>query len=120
MVPTLLGATKLLKLLDSVGYPRERQRIVLNRYAGHSGCLRATDVARRLERDVEFIVPFHRGLIAAANLGRPYLGRTWSFSRCKTRLAEIVDDIHDLALHPLRNGKTPPSKAETPSARLTS
>jgi pilus assembly protein CpaE len=106
VVPTLLGATKLLGLLDSIGFPRERQRIVINRYATHSGCLRPTDVALRLDRDVDHIVPYNRGLIAAANLGRPYLSRTWRFSRCGQRLTEIVDDVAELsAFHPELNGK---------------
>jgi pilus assembly protein CpaE len=117
VVPTLLGATKLLRLLESVGFPRERQRIILNRYAGHSGCLRAIDVARRLDRDVDHVIPYHRGLIAAANLGRPYLGRTWRFSKARTRMAELVDDILDLsALHPERNGKGTPAILEAPAA----
>jgi pilus assembly protein CpaE len=106
VVPTLLGATKLLSLLDSVGFPRDRQRIVINRYATHSGCLRPTDVALRLNRDVDHIVPYNRGLIAAANLGRPYLSRTWRFSRCGQRLTEIVDDVAELSpVHPELNGK---------------
>ena len=31
VVPTLQGAVKFVKLLDGLGLPRERQRIVLNR-----------------------------------------------------------------------------------------
>src|SRR5580692_8972665 len=74
VVPTLLGISKLLGLLDAVGFPRDRQRIVINRYVRHSGCLKPADVALRLGRDVDHVVPYSRGLIAAANLGRPYGG----------------------------------------------
>jgi pilus assembly protein CpaE len=105
VVPTLLGATKLLSLLDSIGFQRERQRVVINRYATHSGCLRPADVALRLNRDIDHVVPYNRGLIAAANLGRPYLSRTWRFSRCGQRLTEIVDDMAELSpVHPELNG----------------
>ena len=108
VVPTLLGVTKLLSLLDSVGYPRERQRVVINRYANHSGCLRPTDVALRLNRDIDHIVPYNRGLIAAANLGRPYLSRTWRFSQCGQRLTEIVDNVAELVeAQPGLNGHAP-------------
>src|ERR1043166_2361056 len=39
MVPTVLGGVKLCQLLDSLAIPRDKQRIVLNRYARFSGSL---------------------------------------------------------------------------------
>jgi pilus assembly protein CpaE len=104
VVPTLLGIAKLLTLLDAVGFPRNRQRIVINRYVRHSGCLKPSDVALRLGRDVDHVVPYSRGLIAAANLGRPYVGRGWALSRCATRLNEIVDEVLSIT-SPELNGK---------------
>jgi pilus assembly protein CpaE len=104
VVPTLLGVAKLLALLDAVGFPRDRQRIVINRYVRHSGCLRPADVALRLERDVDHVVPYSRGLIAAANLGRPYVGSRWGFSRCGSRLKEIVEGVVSIA-SPELNGQ---------------
>ncbi len=115
VVPTLLGVAKLLGLLDAVGFPRERQRVVINRYTSHSGCLRPTDVALRLNRDIDHVVPYNRGLIAAANLGRPLLGQTWRFSRCGQRLAAIVDDVLEhTTVHPELNGKGPRTVAAGP------
>jgi pilus assembly protein CpaE len=106
VVPTLLGVAKLLSLLDAVGFPRARQRIVINRYLSHSGCLKASDVALRLGRDVDHVIPYNRGLIVAANLGRPFVGRRWGFSRCARRLSEMIDDISELSTtHPELNGK---------------
>jgi pilus assembly protein CpaE len=104
VVPTLLGIAKLLTLLDAVGFPRNRQRIIINRYVRHSGCLKPSDVALRLGRDVDHVVPYSRGLIAAANLGRPYVGRGWALSRCATRLNEIVDEVLSIT-SPELNGK---------------
>ncbi len=104
VVPTLLGIAKLLTLLDAVGFPRNRQRIVINRYVRHSGCLKPSDVALRLGRDVDHVVPYSRGLIAAANLGRPYVGRGWALSRCASRLNEIVDEVLSIT-SPELNGK---------------
>jgi pilus assembly protein CpaE len=96
VVPTLLGATKLLKLLDAVNFPRERQDIVLNRFALHSGNLKLADVALRLDRDIDHVVSYDRGLIAAANLGRPFLARAGRFSRPRKQLLEIVRDLGQL------------------------
>jgi len=104
VVPTLLGVTKLLALLDAVGFPRDRQRIVINRFVRHSGCLKPADVALRLQRDVDHVVPYSRGLIAAANLGRPYVGTRWGFSGCASRLKEIVEGVVSIA-SPELNGK---------------
>jgi len=112
VVPTLLGIVKLFGLLDAVGFPRSRQRIVINRYVRHSGCLKPSDVALRLGRDVDHVVPYSRGLIAAANLGRPYVGRGWGFTRCATRLNEIVDDVLSIALPELNGHAAQSGKAE--------
>jgi pilus assembly protein CpaE len=120
VVPTLLGATKLLGLLDRIGFPRERQRVVINRYARHSGCLKPMDVALKLDRDVDHVVPYNRGLIAAANLGRPFSMWASRFSRAGQRLIAIVDEVTELS--PSRfeaNGKSnnrpAPEEAERPA-----
>jgi pilus assembly protein CpaE len=96
VVPTLLGATKLLKVLEAVDFPRQRQRIVLNRFGTHSGNLKLPDVALRLDRDIDHVVPYQRSVITAANLGRPFLARASRFSRCRRRMAELVQEIFDL------------------------
>lgn len=107
VVPTLLGATKLLGLLEKIGFPRERQRVVINRYARHSGCLKPIDVALKLDRDVDHVVPYNRGLIAAANLGRPFSMWASRFSTAGRRLAAVVDEVTELSNgHPELNGKS--------------
>jgi pilus assembly protein CpaE len=113
VVPTLLGITKLLGVLDAVGFPRDRQRIVINRFVRHSGCLKPSDVALRLGRDVDHVVPYSRGLIAAANLGRPYLGRRWGYSRCASRLNEIVESVLAIASPQLNGQATRKATIET-------
>jgi pilus assembly protein CpaE len=60
VVPTVLGAVKLLRLLDDLGFPRERQRVVLNRHATIPGGLSPGDVADRLGRKVDFVVPYQK------------------------------------------------------------
>jgi pilus assembly protein CpaE len=94
MVPTVLGGVKLCQLLDSLGIPRDRQRVVLNRYARFAGNLRPADVAERLGRDIDYVVPFAKKQLAATNLGRPLIlqvGR-W-FSSFGKVMHQMVDDI---------------------------
>jgi pilus assembly protein CpaE len=72
VVPTLLGAAKLIELLAGLGFPIERQKLVLNRYASVSGGLKPLDVANRLNRPVDFVLPYDKRVVVAANTGRPY------------------------------------------------
>lgn len=94
MVPTVLGGVKLCQLLDSLGISRDKQRVVLNRYARFAGNLHPTDVAQRLGREVDYIVPFAKKQLAATNLGRPlilHVGR-W-FSSFGRVMHQMVDDV---------------------------
>ncbi len=84
VVPTVLGAVKLIEVLDNLGFPKQRQRVILNRYSRFLGNLKPADVAQRLGRDVDFIVPYQKKLIIAANIGRPYAlsaSRLFGFGR---------------------------------------
>jgi pilus assembly protein CpaE len=109
VVPTLLGGAKLLKLLDDLGVPRERIRVVLNRYLNFAGNLKPADVARLLGRPVDHVVPYKKDVVIAANLGRPSIlhsGRFFGFGRAITRIIDEIVEISDVA--PVsRNGQAP-------------
>jgi pilus assembly protein CpaE len=100
VVPTLLGAARLVELLDGLGLPSERQRVVLNRYSNFAGNLRPADVAERLGRRVDYLVPYQKKLVIAANVGRPFVlgAHTW-FGLGKA-LRRMVEDIVKLAPAP--------------------
>jgi pilus assembly protein CpaE len=94
VVPTLLGAAKLIELLAGLGFPAERQRIVVNRYAAVPGGLRPLDIANRLGRPVDFVLPFDKRLLVAANTGRPYAlapSKWWGFGPPLAALASDVE-----------------------------
>jgi len=95
VVPTLLGADKFLKLLQSIGFPAEKQRIVLNRFSRRNGSLPPADAEDRLGRRVDLVVPYDRAMIFAANLGRPFLSSWHPFSRAAQRLQQLVFDVED-------------------------
>lgn len=95
VVPTLLGIEKLLNLLASIGFPKERQHLVMNRYSTAGSSPRWTDAANRLDREIDLVIPLDRKLIAAANLGRPFLLRSHWLSPAYRRLRQLVKAIGD-------------------------
>ena len=93
VVPTLLGVDRFLKLLDSIGFSAEKQHVVLNRYSRRGGSLPPGDAEERLERHVDFVVPYDRALVVAANLGSPFLSHRHPFSRTARRLRRLVVEV---------------------------
>ena len=71
VVPTLLGGARLLRLLNDLGVPHERNRIILNRYMNFAGNLKPADVAQLLGRPVNHLIPYKKDVVIAANMGRP-------------------------------------------------
>jgi pilus assembly protein CpaE len=97
VVPTLLGAVKLLDVLERIGFPAERQCIVVNRHQRVAGNLAATDIAVRLERQIDHVLPFDKRVIAAANSGQPILGKLLPFGGFARGLQRLVAEVESLA-----------------------
>lgn len=93
-VPNVIGAARLLPVIQHLGFPRERTRIVLNNnFERAPGGLTLADVEARLDADVDFVVPYQKKLITALNTGRPYIlhgTQLFGFGKCIKRL---VDDL---------------------------
>jgi len=106
VVPTLRGGARLLRLLNDLGIPSERIRIVLNRYMNFAGNLKPPDVAQLLGRPVDHLVPYKKDVIVAANLGRPSIlraSRYFGFGRAITRI------ITEVAAAPVAASGRPPA-----------
>ena len=106
VVPTLLGMVSLIRVLDQLGFPKERQRVIVNRYSNFAGNLKPDDVARRLGRDVDHVIPYQKKLLIASNIGQPYiLGATtwWGVGKA---LHSLLDQLQDIPVQagPARNG----------------
>lgn len=93
-VPTVIGAASLLGTLDAIGQPEERRRVVLSRnHAAFTGSLAATDIEARLARRIDHEIPYHKGLLAAVNTGRPAVLSAWrgfGFGRALSGLSEEI------------------------------
>ena len=93
-VPNVIGAARLLPVIQHLGFPTERTRIVLNNnFEKAPGGLTLTDVEARLDAEVDFVIPYQKKLITALNTGRPYiLHGTQLFGFGKT-IKRLVDDL---------------------------
>ena len=91
-VPAVLGAERLQALLAEVGVEPARQHIVVNTSVPpHGGSLSARDVATRLARDVDVVVPFARAAVAANDSGRPVVLSASRWSGFRRRIEELAD-----------------------------
>ena len=118
VVPTILGIAQLIEVLDGLGLPRERQRVILNRYSNFAGNINPEGVARRLGRPVDHIIPYEKKLLVAANVGTPYvLSAGRFFSRFPRAIAQLVDEIEALGATTVL--PTPNARTTKPAAAAT-
>ncbi|MFM7037593.1 MAG: CpaE family protein [Planctomycetaceae bacterium] len=97
VVPTLIGGAALLRVLEQIGVPPERQRLILNRQQDISGNLTIEDIAVRLNREVDYVFPWEKRLITAANLGEPAALRSPLFSGFAKTLQKLTADLESLS-----------------------
>lgn len=100
VVPTLLGGVKLMELLAGLGMDRRRLRVALNRFSRRGGSISPGDAAGRIGQPVDHVLPFHKGVIAAANLGEPYVLRAGRFSGHGRAIRRLVAEVDALAAEP--------------------
>ena len=93
VVPTLLGGMKLLSVLERIGYPAERQSVILNRQQRVTGSLSVDDVAERMQRNIDHVLPFDKKVMAAANCGVPIAMAPIRFSSFSRSLETLADDV---------------------------
>ena len=108
-VPNVLGAARLLPVLQHLGFPKERTRAVLNNnFEKAPGGLTLEDVAARLDRDVDFVIPYQKRLITALNTGRPYILHSQQYFGFGKVIKRLVDDLMTAA--PAGAGDESPSE----------
>ncbi|MGH0032530.1 MAG: AAA family ATPase [Myxococcota bacterium] len=95
-VPDVIGAARLLEVLDGIGVHADRRRVVLNRNTPRfPGRLLASEVAARLGQDVDFEIPYDRKVFTALNLGRPRIlhGSRLPWATWPRAVRRIVADV---------------------------
>lgn len=92
-VPALHNTAKALNILQQLGYPADKVRVVVN-HADAGGGLGPDDVAEALEVPVYATLPHDRAVAQAVNAGQPVLGRRArsAFGQGIGRLAEMLGE----------------------------
>ncbi len=97
VVPTLAGGTGLLRVLEQIGVAADRQRLILNRQQDIPGNLTLEDISARLRRPVDYVFPWEKRVVTAANIGEPTALRSPMFSGFARALQALTADIESLA-----------------------
>jgi pilus assembly protein CpaE len=95
-VPNVVGAARFLPVIEHVGFPRERTRVILNNnFEKVAGGLSIEDVEGRLDRTVDYVVPYQKKLITALNTGRPYVLHGTQLFGFGKAIKRLVDELEE-------------------------
>ena len=102
MTPAVAGVARLLPVLDGLGFHPARQRLVLNyNFQPFLGNLKPVDIADRLQRTLDYVVPYEKGVLASMNTGSPHVLHPGWWERFGRTINTIVNDLDGAA----SNGK---------------
>ncbi len=92
--PSVAGAARLLPVLEGLGFPVSRQRLVLNyNYKDFLGNLTPTDIAERLRRPLDYVMHYERRVLVSMNTGSPHILHAARWQRFGRTVRSIVDDL---------------------------
>ena len=104
-MPAIAGAARLLPVLEGLGVPPSRQRLVVNyNYKPFLGNLRPADIAARLQRTLDHVVPYEKRLLVAMNTGSPQILHTSWWHSFRRTMNHLVDDLDSLDIAGSRSG----------------
>lgn len=94
LAPAVAGIARLLPVLEGLGLPASRQRLVLNyNYKPFLGNLQPSDIANRLQRMLDYVVPYEGRVLTSMNTGSPHILHTRRWERFGRTLNHLVDDL---------------------------
>jgi pilus assembly protein CpaE len=96
-VPNVVGGMRFLSVLDSLGLPHERQRIVLNHnHRGFAGSLTTRDIEQRLGRPLDYVFPYKKRVLVSMNTGTPYMLKSIRLFGFGKEMSALVDEIETM------------------------
>jgi pilus assembly protein CpaE len=94
MAPAVAAIARLLPVLEGLGVPATRQRLVLNyNYKPFLGNLQPADIATRLQRTLDYVLPYERRVLTATNAGSPHVLHATRWERFGRTINSIVADL---------------------------
>jgi pilus assembly protein CpaE len=94
MAPAVAGIARFLPVLEGLGVPQSRQRLVLNyNYKPFLGNLQPVDIADRLQRTLDYVVPYDRRVLPSMNTGSPRILHSRRWERFGRSINAIVDAL---------------------------
>jgi pilus assembly protein CpaE len=102
--PSVAGGARFLPVLEGLGFPTLRQRVILSRsYKRFVGDLTRGDIESRLKRTVDVEVPYEKQILVSMNTGVPRVmsaGRWSGFGRAVREIAAIIDTASEQGREP--------------------
>ena len=93
--PAVAGIARLLPVLEGLGLPASRQRLILYyNYKPFLGNLRPADISDRLQRTLDYVVPYEKRVLVSMNTGSPFIlhaSRWQSFARTMNQMVEHLE-----------------------------
>ena len=94
LAPAVAGIARLLPVLEGLGLPPSRQRLVLNyNHKPFLGNLRPADIADRLQRTLDYVVPYEKRILMSMNTGSPHILHASWWQRFRRTINEVVEDL---------------------------
>jgi len=94
MAPAVAAIARLLPVLEGLGVQQSRQRLVLNyNYKPFLGNLQPIDIADRLQRTLDYVVPYDRRVLTSMNTGSPHILHSRRWERFGRSIKAIVDAL---------------------------
>jgi pilus assembly protein CpaE len=118
MAPSVAGAARLLPVLEGLGFPPARQRLVLSyNFQPFLGSLRPIDIADRLQRTIDYVIPYEKRVLASMNTGSPLVLHPGWWQRFGRTVGQVVDEIDGAAAAASKEAGSP-QVSEEHRARL--
>lgn len=94
MAPSVAGLARFLPVLEGLGLAAARQRLVLTyNFRPFLGSLQPTDIANRLDRTIDYVIPYETGVLVATNTGSPHILHTRRWEKFGRVVNTLVDDL---------------------------
>jgi pilus assembly protein CpaE len=94
MAPAVAAIARFLPVLEGLGVPQSRQRLVLNyNYKPFLGNLQPIDIADRLQRTLDYVVPYDRRVLTSMNTGSPHILHSRRWERFGRSINTIIDAL---------------------------